>query len=125
MADNNKKCLLCGKGFKFCPTCQQKSPADAWKNIFDKENCRTIFNLACDFHQKEVDIDKAREILLNCDLSDKDTFRSDVVEVIDEILGSTNQTKETNEKEVELEKVEDKIVYKNDSQKRNRKSNRK
>ena len=106
MADYNKKCLLCGKDFKFCPTCYQKSPADAWKNIFDKENCRIIFNLVCDFAQKEVDVETAKDILSRCDLSDKDSYKVDIKGYIDEILATPTQL-ENDEDELDFESEEE------------------
>lgn len=95
----NKECILCGTKFKYCPSCNQKSPADAWKNIFDDANCRTIFNLCCDFAQKAVDIKTAKEILSGCDLSKKESFRPDMKKILDEIL-SSSLPEETEEKPV-------------------------
>ena len=101
MANNNKKCLLCGTEFKFCPTCQQKSSADAWKNIFDSENCRKIFHVACDFAQKAIDANEAKKILSECDLSNKDSFKSDIKAFVNEIINIGSNV-------VEEEKEDDK-----------------
>ena len=107
MSNYNKKCLLCGKEFKFCPTCQQKGPAEAWKNIFDKEECRTIFHLACDYAQNEVDADTAKSILAKCDLSNKDSYKPDIRRFIDNIIGSPDvKEKVVDDKTEEYKKTE-------------------
>ena len=123
MANNNKKCLLCGKEFKFCPTCQQKSAADAWKNIFDKEECRTIFHLACDYAQGEVDADTAKKILSGCDLSNKDSFKPEIVTFINNILSAP--VVDEKEDETRSEEIEEEIIVEKVAPKKMRKGNKK
>lgn len=40
---NNRICLACGKAYEYCGSCPSSLNLPVWKNIFDTENCKTVF----------------------------------------------------------------------------------
>lgn len=86
MSRFNRKCILCGKSYRFCSDCREESDQPAWKNIYCSENCRTIFNTCVEFAQNHISKEEAKAILEKCDLSEKDNYRADLRETVNKIL---------------------------------------
>lgn len=99
MGRYNRKCILCGKEYKFCSNCKEESHQPAWKNIYCSENCRMIFNTAVAYVDKSIDIKEAKKRIESCDLSEIDNFKGDIKKAIAEIMAA--------EIPEEPEKVED------------------
>lgn len=81
-----RKCHLCGKEYKYCNTCEEDKYAPVWKSTFHSENCAKIFKCAVDFGVSLITKEEAKSILLECDLTDKESFREDVQNAISEIM---------------------------------------
>lgn len=80
---NNRVCLCCGNAYEYCGTCKRGVNLPAWKNLFDTENCKDIFQTVSDYEQKAIDKAKAKKILASCDL--KHSFKNNIKETIDKI----------------------------------------
>lgn len=103
---NNRVCLCCGNAYEYCGSCRNGVNLPAWKNLFDNENCKDVFQTVSDYEQKSIDKTKAKKILDSCDL--KHTFKSNIVKLVDEITkeekrepvirSSKKKTDTTNEK---------------------------
>ena len=81
---NNRICLCCGNAYEYCGSCRNGINLPAWKNLFDNENCKDVFQTVSDYEQKAIDKTKAKRILASCDL--KHTFKSNIAKVVDEIV---------------------------------------
>lgn len=81
-------CYLCGKEYKYCSSCRDYKLQPSWKGMFDSENCNTLFNLSTRYAQGFCSLEEAKAVLAQCDLSNIDSFRSDVVEQINIIQNS-------------------------------------
>ena len=81
-----KICTVCGKEYEFCSGCREYALQPSWKNIYDNENCRNIFNILVDFKQKKISVAEAKEKINACDLSYKDDIRADLQEALNELL---------------------------------------
>lgn len=82
---NNRKCILCGTEYKYCGNCAEDSRLEPWHNIYDNNNCRTIFNTATDYCAGLLSEDEARSIFDSCDLSNKESFNASVLKVLNEL----------------------------------------
>lgn len=96
---NNRICLTCGKPYEYCGSCQSSLNLPVWKNIFDTENCKTVFETVSDYAQKGMTKKVAKIKLSNCDLSHD--FKENIKKYIDEII-----TEEKVEHIGETEKIE-------------------
>ena len=91
----NRKCILCGTTYKYCSTCREYADQPVWKNVYCCENCRTIFNTLVEYKSDAISKEDAANILKSCDLTKKDSFRTDLRVIVEEILAeeSTEQPK--------------------------------
>ena len=64
---NNRICLTCGKAYEYCGSCPSSLNLPVWKNLFDTENCTTVFETVSDYAQKVITKDVAKKKLSNCD----------------------------------------------------------
>lgn len=51
---NNRKCIVCGTEYSYCPSCTQDRKKPKWMSRFDKEDCKDIFEIGCAFEQKKI-----------------------------------------------------------------------
>lgn len=100
---NNKKCIVCGTKYTYCPTCAEFANVEVWHNIYHDKNCKEIFEIATDFNAKALDKDVAKERLGKCDLSNKKSFHNSILKAINEINEIVDEVKV---KDVIVEPVE-------------------
>lgn len=100
MGKKNKKCILCGKQYTYCPTCQQDKDKPVWMNIYCSENCKNIFDGSTDYKAGEITEDQYKDILSKADLSRKNEFKDSVRKTIDELMSGKVD-------KVEVEKTEE------------------
>ncbi len=91
MQKNNKKCITCGKEYRYCPTCKGIDYSEAWKNIYCSRNCQEIFNIATGFANHKLTADEAKARLDKCDLSYKAKMKPNLIARMDEIIAEANK----------------------------------
>lgn len=91
MAKNklNKKCIICGTAYSYCPACGADRKKPSWYMIFDGDNCNNIYDVVTGYRDARYTIKEANEMLKKCDLSklDNDEFNEATRRQIKEILG--------------------------------------
>ena len=89
---NNRKCLICGKTYSYCPVCGADRKKPSWYSIFDGDNCNNIYNAVTGYRDGLFTIEEAREKLNACDLSiiNSDGFNVGTRDKIKEILEINN-----------------------------------
>ena len=97
----NATCAICGKPYKICRTCQEIKSFTPWRTITDTLQHYTLF-LVLSEYSRTKDKAKAKDELLKCDLSEKESFKDSVKNMIDEIM-----------KEDVIKIIEDEQNYKN------------
>ena len=104
---NNRKCIVCGQEYYFCPSCLDGREKPAWYAIFHDENCHDIYNAVATV-LPEQGKEAAKKILDKCDLSNKKNFHHYILKTVNEIYGENKE--ETVVKTEEIKKEENKIV---------------
>lgn len=104
---NNRICLCCKTAYEYCGTCRKGVDLPAWRNLFDTENCKDVFQIVSDYEQKAIDKAKAKKMLETCDT--KQHFKTEIKKVVDEILEEEKKPviKKTENKKVDVVKVSD------------------
>ena len=102
---NNRICLVCGKAYEYCGSCNGKK-LPTWMNLFHDENCRQIFHAVSDYSQNVITKDSGRDKLSGCDLS---------IEIVDKIMFVEDSTssaisENNSEENIELSSEEKKPV---------------
>lgn len=80
----NRICLTCGKAYEYCSSCPTSLNLPVWKNLFDTENCKTVFETVSDYAQKVITKDVAKEKLSKCDISSK--YKENIQKYLNEII---------------------------------------
>lgn len=104
----NRTCLACGKKYEYCGSCPTSTNLPIWKNIFDTENCKTVFENASDYAQGVITKDIAKNRICKCDFSIK--YKDNIQKYIDDIMA------EPKVEEV-IENIEEMIPVKPNSRK--------
>lgn len=86
MAKRDRKCYLCGTDYKYCGTCSQDKMKPAYMSEFHSENCKNIFDICTRFNMGMMSKEEAQEALINCDLSNRENFKSYVQRDLDVIF---------------------------------------
>ena len=81
---NNRICLTCGKAYEYCGSCPSSLNLPVWKNLFDTDNCKTVFETVSDYAQKVITKDVAKKKLFNCDTSIK--YKENIQKYLDDII---------------------------------------
>lgn len=82
---NNRVCLTCGKAYEYCGACPTSKNLPMWKNLFDTENCKNIFETVSDFAQNAITKEKAASDLATCDLTHVSEYRDNIKNLVTEI----------------------------------------
>ena len=81
---NNRICLTCGKAYEYCGSCPSSLNLPVWKNLFDTENCKTVFETVSDYAQKVITKEVAKKKLSNCDISIN--YKENIQKYLDDIV---------------------------------------
>lgn len=85
---NNRICLTCGKPYEYCGSCPSSLNLPVWKNLFDTENCKIVFETASDYAQKVITKESAKGKLSKCDLSI--SFKEKINNLVKDIIAEEN-----------------------------------
>lgn len=109
MAARTRECYLCGEKYRYCPSCSQDKYKPAWMANFHSEDCKNIFQICTDFNLGIKTKHEAQVALEQCDLSNKENFKSYVQYDLGNIFAVEESTAsvEANNKSHEVVKQED------------------
>ena len=104
----NHWCVLCGKGYHACDSCQEVRLFTPWRALTDSSDHFKVFMTLKNYHNGFISKDEAREFLTQVDISDKDTYKESSRQLINEILKDNNQSRKISKRKIESEnKVDD------------------
>lgn len=97
MSENlNHTCDICGEKYHFCTTCSNIESFTPWRTIVDSIEHYKIFLIIRDYTNKNISKDEAKTQLEELDLSELDSFVTEIKTVIKEIMAENlviNNTK--------------------------------
>lgn len=99
MAENkiNAFCKICGSGYNVCNSCLEQKTFKPWRNITDSIEHYKIY-LAIHGYTISNDKKKAKKELESCNLSDLDSFKDEIKNVIKEIMEEPVKLKNVSKK---------------------------
>ena len=106
---NNRKCIICGHSYHFCPTCGEDTGKPTWYFIFDGQNCHDIYEVCVAYRDNVITQKEAYEKMSVLDTSKLKDFAEVTQAQIKEILSYKDETKPKDEMS--------KMVYKNKNMK--------
>lgn len=87
----NRKCLLCGTEYSYCPTCPSDKHLPRFMTTFDSENCKDIFHTLVSNTIGDISDAEAKKILSELDLSRKESYAKETQDQIDNLLKVENK----------------------------------
>ena len=111
MAENNAVCSICGKAYHLCLSCSDAIKLHPWKTYTDSQKCFKVFQVVRGFSTGVYTKDEAREKLRNVDLSNLESFRPHIKEIIKDVLKEEKVVVDAAEK-IENAVVEDVVGVK-------------
>ena len=99
-----RKCLTCGQGYKYCPTCGEDERKPLWMELYCSENCKDIFDIATEYSFGHITVDEAQDKFSKCDLSKLDSLKESVKNDVKKILNSKKTSVDFENKEVKTSK---------------------
>lgn len=100
MINKNRACLTCGTKYSYCPNCNRNEPS--WKTEFHDENCKNIFQICTSFNVNVMSQHEAKAALEQCDLSNKENFKSFVQFDLENIFKEDEEPKFKRGKRAEM-----------------------
>ena len=95
MAVRTRECYLCGEKYSYCSTCSQDRYKPAWMADFHSEDCKNIFQICTNFNLGVQTKVEAQDALRQCDLSNKEKFKSYVQHDL-EVIFADESKKDSN-----------------------------
>lgn len=81
----NHWCVLCGAGYHACDSCEKESAFTPWRTLTDTIDHYQIFMVLRAYHNQEIDMIQAREMLSHLDLSDREQYKASAKKVLADI----------------------------------------
>jgi len=100
---HERKCIVCGTTYSYCPRCKQYESSPRWKVNFCSEDCKNIFSVIDKFIFKHISAEDAKKALNES----KVVIKSDELK---KVVNSIMATEDKEEKEEKRRKKKEEIV---------------
>lgn len=87
---HERKCVVCGKAYQYCPRCKQYSTLPRWKIDFDCEECKEVYDAVDKFIFKHITAEEAKKILTKSKVQVKN---NEIQKTIASILATEDKKK--------------------------------
>ena len=87
---NNATCSICGKPYHMCLSCKDIMKASPWKIHTDTSEHYKVFQIIRGYNTGVYTECEAKDKLGKVDLSDFDTFRDNIKEIINKIMNNSD-----------------------------------
>ena len=128
---NNAYCAICGNPYHLCMSCRDALKANPWKIHTDTSEHYKVYQIIHGLSTKVYTKDEARTKLKNVNLSDVESFRPNIRNIIKDVLKENKPIIKTVKKvepiEIESVKAEENldVIKQSVSRKRDYKTNNK
>lgn len=96
---NNATCSICGKGYHMCLSCKDEMKSKPWKLHTCSSEHYKIFSIVKGYSFGVYNKSEAKKRLQKVDLSDFDSLRENIKNIINEIMEPSKKTKASVETE--------------------------
>lgn len=104
---NNSTCSICGKGYYACLSCKDELKLYPWKFYTDTVEHYKYHLIISNYLNKIITKEEAKAKLLSLDLSEKESFKDNIKNVINEIIGEPKNYNKNNKELDNNKKLDD------------------
>lgn len=108
MAKTNRICFLCGKHYRYCPTCSPDINKPSWYVMWCSEQCKDLDQILAAHTMKHITTEEAKEKIELLKLNEINFEDKDVKRHYDEIMSYTSDEKVESSKETKEDNNTDK-----------------
>ena len=94
----NHWCIICGKGYHACDSCDSVKSFTPWRALADTADHYKIYMVIKQYNSKMITKNEAKTILENIDLTGMNSFKDNVKTVLNEILKEDVTTRKSSKK---------------------------
>lgn len=58
-----RTCIICGRQYEYCGNCDKSEQNETWRNIYDSQECRSIFKICSGFKNAKLTKESAQKSL--------------------------------------------------------------
>jgi hypothetical protein len=91
---HERKCIVCGEAYSYCPRCSEDLSRPAWYGIFCSDNCHDIYDITLRYGEGLLTKAEAKSALSKMDVRKKDEFHPVIKMRLNEIMGIKESKKE-------------------------------
>ena len=91
MAENNATCSICGKSYHLCLACKDQINLTPWKRHTDTSEHYKIYQILHGYNTKVYTKEEAKLKFQMVDLSDFDSLRDNIKNIIKDIIGDNEE----------------------------------
>lgn len=111
---HERKCILCGTEYKYCPKCSAYDGLPRWMISFDKEECRDIFDSVCKYNFNHITAAEAKLVLDKYPNADFSKYSIVTQNAIQKIKAETKQKRSRKKVDISVDSEKENIeVIKN------------
>lgn len=103
----NHWCVVCGKGYHACDSCNDTKTFTPWRVLADTPEHFAIFMVLRDYNNGVISKDEAKDMLSNYDLREKDTFKDSAKKLITDIFNDDTSKTKRKTKNIDAENQDD------------------
>lgn len=96
---NNATCAICGKGYHMCLSCKNVMSTSPWKKHTDTSEHYKVYQIIHGYSTGVYNKEEAKSKLQLVDLSDVDTFKDNIKNIIKDIIDDDANVVSVNEVE--------------------------
>lgn len=97
---NNRKCIICQKEYKYCPSCAEHKNLPAWRILFHSEQCLNIYKIIVEFREGRMQAVEAAKELKALGMSNYDNYSEDIKTIINKIFEENNAKDEKQNRKI-------------------------
>ena len=91
---HERKCIVCGEAYSYCPRCGEDLNKPSWYGIFCSDNCREIYDTTLKYAECLLTKAEAKAALNKLDITKKEQFHPVIKMRVNEIMGVKESKKE-------------------------------
>ena len=110
MANHERKCVVCGAEYKYCPKCSAYKNMERWHINYCSNKCKDTFNILNPYAFKHIDLETAKEELKKIGINKESVLLGEYNTILDEIYSRSKKNDRVEPKKVEIKKKEKEIV---------------
>ena len=81
-------CTTCGAEYEYCPYCDEYAHLPKWHFMWDKEECKDLFDAIVSYNVDKTPIQNVKDVLDKYDITDFSKYNTEIRKFLEEHFGN-------------------------------------